>query len=221
MFVVINFNDSMKTMIFYLLLFLISITSLHSKVSTHSKTFNYTAEKTFDEANKLDIPITISVHLGKIVFASNSFLTNYPDGIKYSIADDLGRIFSNRVTNEGDVNIIANLNKLALDFKPWGFLWLPLIGLGAPTGKEIGIVELQVNIIDSRTGDQILSYSVNKRVSKWTGLYYGKGNSDFSSHSNLLYQSLQNAINDIQKRIISDRDKIEKHRVIDMSNNDP
>ena len=69
-------------------------------------------------------------------------------------------------------SLIINVDISTLDYKaqPWGLLWGPLVYIGFPLGKLIGIAEVEFVMKSALYSER---YHGVSRIEKWNGLYYG------------------------------------------------
>jgi len=122
------------------------------------------------------------------------------DAVKSDLETNLFTFGRDRV----DVSVTISLMKY--NEEPWGFLWLPLIYIGAPMVKVNGEALVTLKIFTSE-GTSISSYRSHKFRSNWVGLYYGWSYSSGNAGGNAK-NALKDAMEDIKSQILKDRYKI-------------
>ncbi len=170
--------------------------------------FKFTPDTLVED--RLNIPIDISVRIERICLTSRKKFANYPDGVKQSIADDLGTIFNNRLITGGDVSILIDVKTLKFDFRRNFVLryFLPSI----VSVEFIGIAELDVTLYESDSMNKIVSYQINHRISERVRRAQHEKYIDFyDSDENIVLQVLKEALKEIKTKIFRDREKIEAY----------
>ncbi len=204
----------MKKVLIFSILSIASVLFPCYSQETEKVDFSYTPDKVVED--RLDIPVDISVRIERINLTSRLKITDYPDGVKQSIADDLGTIFNNRVIEGGDVSIVVEVKALMFKFQRNFFLrvFLPFIG----STKFTGIAELNVVIYDSSTMNQILSYQISHSVFEQEKQALGEKYYDyFDRDYNIVYNALKGALNKAKTNIFNDREIIEEYWKTELS----
>lgn len=88
--------------------------------------------------------------------------------------------------------------------QPWGLLYFPLVYLGAPIARSIADIDVSLTLTDAN--QRIIgTYTTDREMRKWRGLYYNLAIADVSSRKYIVRQAMTLAMDDLKTSIAADR----------------
>ena len=106
-----------------------------------------------------------------------------------------------RFRHANDLWIDVEIKTLDLIEEPWGLLWFPLVYLGVPIAKSIGLAYVVVDIESSHFANRYIGQS---KIEKWRGLYYGYKYLHSRKSAGIAGMALHQAMDQVKQQVEKD-----------------